>query len=226
MAMAKKMKPGVAKRVSDRKAFVSEKTASKGITAKQARQRFYVQTRMSEMKAKGKTVTPEMRKQLQQKFQSGDVARKGFAAPKKKTGGSGSSSSVKPKVTSRTDSSGRSGFGATAPRSMPSANDREGRGGPKVVSKGRSATSNMQGIRGYGRVDSGGRTGFGATAPKRSGFAKANPRTAELLGGVYGAVKAVGSAINGSRNNPSRVSQSAAANRAAKAKAEAAKKKK
>ena len=85
----KKMKPGVAKRVSDRKAFVSEKKASKGITDKQANQRFFVQTRMSEMKAKGKTVTPEMRKQLQKKFQSGDVARKGFAAPKKKTGGSG-----------------------------------------------------------------------------------------------------------------------------------------
>jgi len=85
----KKMKPGVAKRVSDRKAFVSEKTGAKGITKKQANQRFFVQTRMSEMKAKGKTVTPEMRKKLQQKFQSGDVARKGFAAPKKSTGGSG-----------------------------------------------------------------------------------------------------------------------------------------
>jgi len=83
---AKKMaKPGVAKRVSDRKAFVSEKKASKGITDKQANQRFFVQTRMAEMKAKGKTVTPEMRKQLQQKFQSGDVARKGFGAPKKKS---------------------------------------------------------------------------------------------------------------------------------------------
>jgi hypothetical protein len=125
----KKLKPGVAKRVSDRKAFVSEKKASKGITDKQANQRFFVQTRMSEMKAKGKTVTPEMRKQLQQKFQSGDVARKGFAAPKKKTGGSSSSSSststtstTKPTVTSssttststpkvqpRTDTEGRMG---------------------------------------------------------------------------------------------------------------------
>jgi hypothetical protein len=82
----KKQKPGVAKRVADRKAFVKDKVASKGITAKQARQRFYVQTRMAEMKAKGKTVTPEMRKQLQQKFQSGNVARKGFAAPAKKVG--------------------------------------------------------------------------------------------------------------------------------------------
>ena len=214
---SKAKKPGVAKRVSDRKAFVSEKKASKGITDKQANQRYYVQTRMAEMKAKGKTVTPEMRKQLQQKFQSGNVARKGFAAPAKKTSvasslGSGVSK-VTPKVQSRTDT--------------------EGRMGSKAAPKVRSATSNMQGIRGYGRVDSKGRTGFGATssksgsmAQKRSGFAAANPRTAELFGGVYGAVKAVGRAVNNSRNDPSRVSMSAAANRAAKAKADAAKKKK
>jgi hypothetical protein len=100
---SKKLKPGVAKRVSDRKAFVSEKTGAKGITDKQANQRFFVQTRMAEMKAKGKTVTPEMRKQLQQKFQSGDVARKGFAAPAKKTGSSGSTTTTtKPTVTTTT----------------------------------------------------------------------------------------------------------------------------
>ena len=97
----KKMKPGVAKRVSDRKAFVSEKTAAKGITKKQANQRFFVQTRMAEMKAKGKTVTPEMRKKLQQKFQSGNVSRKGFAAPKKKAVSSSSTTTTtKPTVTS------------------------------------------------------------------------------------------------------------------------------
>jgi len=116
----KKMKPGVAARNTAREKFVSEKKASKGITTDQARQRFFVQTRMSEMKAKGKTVTPEMRKQLQKKFQSGNVSRKGFAAPAKKTGGSGSSSSssvvttkVTSKVSPRTDSSGSSGFGKT-----------------------------------------------------------------------------------------------------------------
>ena len=90
MAM-KKQNPAVAKRIADRKAFVKDKVASKGITAKQARQRYFVQTRMAEMKAAGKTVTPEMRKQLQQKFQSGDVSRKGFAAPKKKSVSSSSS---------------------------------------------------------------------------------------------------------------------------------------
>ena len=62
---AKKQNPAVAKRISDRKAFVKDMVKSKGITAKQARQRYFVQTRIAEMKAKGKTVTPEMRKQLQ-----------------------------------------------------------------------------------------------------------------------------------------------------------------
>jgi hypothetical protein len=85
----KKQNPAVAKRVAERKAFVKDKVASKGVTAKQARQRFYVQSRMAELKAAGKPVTAETRKKLQQKFQSGDVSRKGFAAPKKKTGTTG-----------------------------------------------------------------------------------------------------------------------------------------
>jgi len=105
MAM-KKQNPAVAKRVADRKAFVADKTASKGITKEQARQRFYVQTRMSEMKAAGKTVSPEMRKQLQQKFQSGNVSRAGFGAPKKNS----SVSSVKSKTTG--DQPVRAGVGA------------------------------------------------------------------------------------------------------------------
>lgn len=92
----KKQNPAVAKRIADRKAFVKEKVASKGITPKQARQRFYVQTRMAELKAAGKTVGPEQRKQLQQKFQSGNVSRKGFAAPAKKTGNT--TNTVKPVV--------------------------------------------------------------------------------------------------------------------------------
>ena len=52
---------------------------------------------------------------------------------------------------------------------MPSRNQIEGRGGPKVVSKGSPATANMRGIRGYGRTDSSGRSGFGATKPFRPG---------------------------------------------------------
>jgi hypothetical protein len=85
MAM-KKDNPAVSKRIADRKAFVKDKVSSKGINAKQARQRFYVQTRLAELKAAGKPVGPEVRKRLQQKFQSGDVSRKGFAPPKKKSG--------------------------------------------------------------------------------------------------------------------------------------------
>lgn len=92
----KKQNPAVAKRIADRKAFVKDKVASKGITPKQARQRFYVQSRIAELKAAGKTVGPEQRKQLQQKFQSGNVSRKGFAAPAKKTGST--TSTVKPVV--------------------------------------------------------------------------------------------------------------------------------
>jgi hypothetical protein len=144
---SKKLKPGVAKRVADRKAFVAKQTsmpkrpgadgadssmASNSSAKKMARQKFYVQTRISEMQAKGKTVTPEMRKQLRQKFQSGDVARKGFAAPKKKTSGTSSSSSstssssssvVAPKVTTkvapRMDSRGNTGFGKGKPSYAP-----------------------------------------------------------------------------------------------------------
>ena len=82
----KKNNPAVEKRISDRKAFVKDKVSSKGISAKQARQRFYVQTRLAELKAAGKPVGPEVRKALQKKFQSGDVSRKGFAPPKKKSG--------------------------------------------------------------------------------------------------------------------------------------------
>ena len=46
-------------------------------------QKFYVKTRMAEAAKSGKKVD---RKALRQKFQSGDVARKGFGAPRKKTG--------------------------------------------------------------------------------------------------------------------------------------------
>ena len=83
---SKKKNPAVEKRISDRKAFVKDKVSSKGIDAKQARQRFYVQTRLAELKAAGKPVGSEVRKALQKKFQSGDVSRKGFAPPKKKSG--------------------------------------------------------------------------------------------------------------------------------------------
>ena len=183
--MAEKKKV-VAKRVADRKAFVGSRGSEKDSAS---RQRFYVQTRVAEMQAKGKTVTPAIRKQLRDNFQSGAVAREGFGAPKKKasgprtvgrtdSSGRGGFGATAPKVrstganaaagsrarasSSRTDSAGRSGFGAARPKA-PTRNQIEGRGGP---GKGRPATSNMRGMAGFGRTDSAGRSGFGAARPK------------------------------------------------------------
>ena len=94
MAM-KKAKPMVAKRRADRKAFV-EKTAGMESTPKSkqaARQKFFVQTRIKEMEAKGQTVDAAKRKELRKKFQSGNVSRAGFGAPKKRAASSMSSTS-------------------------------------------------------------------------------------------------------------------------------------
>ena len=94
MAM-KKAKPMVAKRRADRKAFV-EKTAGMASTPKSkqaARQKFFVQTRIKEMEAKGQTVDAAKRKELRKKFQSGNVSRAGFGAPKKRAASSMSSTS-------------------------------------------------------------------------------------------------------------------------------------
>ena len=94
MAM-KKAKPMVAQRRADRKAFV-EKTAGMASTPKSkqaARQKFFVQTRIKEMEAKGQTVDAAKRKELRKKFQSGNVSRAGFGAPKKRAASSMSSTS-------------------------------------------------------------------------------------------------------------------------------------
>ena len=269
--MAEKKKV-VAKRKADRKAFVASRGSEKD---SESRKRYYVKTRVAELEKSGKTVSPAQRKAFREKFDSGNVSRKGFAAPKKKTrvsssarrtdstgrsgqgataqrdtsrnriegrgayapktmptrnqiegrgayappktmpsrnqieGRYGSSASVRKSGANaaaasrastprgRTDSAGRSGFGSTKPRlptrneiegrglspratsrnqiegrgayappkTMPTRNQIEGRGGSSV-SKGRSATSNMKGIAGYGRTDAAGRSGFGATKPK------------------------------------------------------------
>jgi hypothetical protein len=108
-------------RIAGRKEAVKAGVA-KGQSAKESRKRYYVETRIGEMKAKGKTVTPELRKQLREKFNSGDVSRKGFAAPKKAVSSSSSSSSNPPAISGTPSSSS---------------------------SKGRSATSNMKGVSGY-----------------------------------------------------------------------------
>ena len=72
------------KRPNTKDKVTARKTARKasGMSA----QKFYVQTRMSEAAKGGKTVNA---KDLRKKFQSGEVTRKGFGAPKKSTGGTG-----------------------------------------------------------------------------------------------------------------------------------------
>ena len=75
MDTPKKNRPNSKKKIAARK----EARKASGMSA----QKFYVKTRIAEAAKSGKTVTA---KNLRKKFQSGDVSRKGFGAPKKKTG--------------------------------------------------------------------------------------------------------------------------------------------
>ena len=142
MAM-KKAKPMVAKRVADRKAFVAKQTSmpsrpgadgadssmsGNSSAKKMARQKFFVQTRVKEMEAKGKTVDAAKRKELRQKFQSGNVSRAGFGAPKKKAASSSTSTA--------------SSTSKVTPKATPK-------------SSSRNATSQMKGVAGYGGAKSG-----------------------------------------------------------------------
>ena len=125
----KKAKPMVSKRVADRKAFV-EKTAGMASTPRSkqaARQKFFVQTRMKELEAKGKPVDAAKRKELRQKFQSGNVSRAGFGAPKKKAASSTASSTSK--VTPK-----------SMPKSMPKA---ASKAGYSSAGKGKSASQDL-----------------------------------------------------------------------------------
>lgn len=82
-----------------RKQFVAAKVAQ-GVSRDTAKQQFYVQTRVKELKAAGKEVTPAVRAQLRQNWQAGNVKRAEFGAPKKAGDNGGSS----PKPTVRTGS--------------------------------------------------------------------------------------------------------------------------
>jgi hypothetical protein len=86
-------KKNVAKRVAERKEFVA-KAKERGVDAKTARKRYFVQTRAKELEAQGKPVD---RAALRKKFESGDVSRKGFGAPKKKAAGT-TDSKTRPNV--------------------------------------------------------------------------------------------------------------------------------
>lgn len=97
----------IAKRKADRKAFVASRGSEKD---SESRKRFYVQTRVAELEKKtGKPVSAEKRKQLRQKFLSGDVEREGFAAPKKKVNKPDSNSTPTPATSNM---KGVSGFKA------------------------------------------------------------------------------------------------------------------
>jgi len=94
--------PAEKARIAGRKEAVKSGT-SKGLSAKEARKRYYVRTRAAELEKKtGQPVSAEKRKQLREKFNSGDVSRKGFAAPKKKKSVSSSSSVLADKPVSST----------------------------------------------------------------------------------------------------------------------------
>jgi len=96
--------PGKGKNRPNSKAKVAAREAA-GKASGMSAQKFYVKTRMAEAAKSGKTLD---RAALRQKFQSGDVARKGFGAPKKKMGGSSFSATGS---SSTSSSAGRKAYG-------------------------------------------------------------------------------------------------------------------
>jgi len=86
-------------------------------------QKYYVQTRMAEAAKSGKTLD---RAALRKKFQSGDVARKGFGAPPRRSSSSSSSSSSSKKTdtSSTTDSSSRRGYQSPTSRTTSTSTKR------------------------------------------------------------------------------------------------------
>jgi len=123
-----KNKPNSKEKISTRKLTRKES----GVSA----QKFYVKTRMAEAAKSGKTLD---RAALRQKFQSGDVARKGFGAPKKKSTGSTTPAPyLKPsapatktgsryqyQATDRGDAAGRKGVASVA-KKMPASTASKG----------------------------------------------------------------------------------------------------
>ena len=75
--------PGKGKNRPNSKAKVTARETARKASGMSA-QKFYVKTRMAEAAKSGKTLDKAA---LRKKFQSGDVARKGFGAPKKKDAG-------------------------------------------------------------------------------------------------------------------------------------------
>ena len=130
----------------ERKKFVSEQVA-KGMSRQEALKRFYVQTRVKELTAAGKPVTPEVRAQLRKNFESGNVKRAGFnapkaaAAPKKKT-----STNMGPERTGP-ETKSTVGKKRTGPESASYTKPKPSRTGPESKSYTKSKVTPMNGTK-------------------------------------------------------------------------------
>ena len=166
-------------RIAGRKEAVKA-GVSKGLSPYEARKRYYVRTRVGELEKSGKPVSAEKRKQLREKFNSGNISRKGFAAPKKKTGSSSGSSG---------SSSGSSGSSS-------------GSSGSTIITQsgGRSARDNMKGASGYKagstKVSS---KQFGPQLSNVSKVAK-KKNSGGVVGNLKGAAGKVGRGAKGAKN--------------------------
>jgi len=157
-------------RIAGRKESVKAGTA-KGLSAKESRKRYYVQTRVAELEKAGKPVSAEKRKQLREKFNSGDVSRRGFAAPKKQVKAIELPQTTSPVSKSRPPSGGRYGRTSTMPgsssSSSSSASTKKGRsGGGKVYD---FARNELLGVDDFGRVGKNLRKGNYGKAAKSAG---------------------------------------------------------
>jgi len=157
-------------RIAGRKEAVKAGVA-KGLTAKESRKRYYVRTRVGELEKAGKPVSAEKRKQLREKFNSGDVSRRGFAAPKKQVKAIELPQTTSPVSKSRPPSGGRGGRTSTMPgsssSSSSSASTKKGRsGGGKVYD---FARNELLGVDDFGRVGKNLRKGNYGKAAKSAG---------------------------------------------------------
>lgn len=135
-----------------KKAVAAGKT--KGLDDKESSKRFYVQTRVAELKKAGKPVTAEKRKQLREKFNSGDVSRRGFG-----------------KTIMNNDMGGITGKGSKKPDFKVGGSYRSGRTiqgatGTKARVSRAGAAREALGSKSGGRASTPG--GFGKTMPKKS----------------------------------------------------------
>lgn len=112
--------PGKGKNRPNSKAKVAARQSARKESGMSA-QKYYVQTRMAEAAKSGKTLD---RAALRKKFQSGDVARKGFGAPPKRSSSSSSSSSKKTDTSPTTDSSSRRGYQSPTSRTTSTSTKR------------------------------------------------------------------------------------------------------